>query len=90
MFSILLGLNVLTHWDQVMHIYVSELGHHRFRKWLVAWPAPSHYLILNQCWGIADCTLSNKFQLNLNKSSYIFIQQNAFENSGHFVSASMC
>ena len=34
----------LTHWGQVKNIFVSKLGHNWFRYWLVAWPAPSHYL----------------------------------------------
>ena len=45
---------------------------------LVACPAPSHYL--NQCWNIVNWTLRNKFQRNFNRYSYIFIQENAFEN----------
>ena len=40
--------------------------------------APSHYL--NQCWNIVNLTIRNKLQWNLNKDSYIFIQENAFEN----------
>ena len=39
---------------------------------------PSHYL--NQCWHIVNCTHRNKLQWNFNQNSYIFIQQNAFEN----------
>ena len=39
---------------------------------------PSHYL--NQCWNIVNLTLGNKFQWNLNRNWYIFIQENAFEN----------
>ena len=54
------------------------INHHWFRQWLVTWPAPSDYL--NQCWNIVNWTLSNKFQWNLNRNSYIFIQENAFEN----------
>ena len=55
-----------------------EINHHWFRKWLVAWPAPSHYL--NQCWDIVKWALGNKLQWNLNWNSYIFIQEYAFEN----------
>ena len=47
-------------------------------EWLVAWSAPSHYL--NQCRNIVNWTLRNKFQVNLNQNSYIFIQENVFEN----------
>ena len=39
---------------------------------------PSHYL--NQSWYIVNWTLRNKLQWNLNRNSYIFIQENAFEN----------
>ena len=52
-------------------------NHHCFRKWLVAWTAPSHYL--NQCWYIVNWTQWNKFQWNVNRNSYIFIQENPFE-----------
>ena len=41
-------------------------------------PAPSHYL--NQCWNVVNSTLENKLQQNFNQNSYIFIQENAFEN----------
>ena len=40
--------------------------------------APSHYL--NQCWHIVNWTLRNKLQWNLNRNSYILIQENTFEN----------
>ena len=40
--------------------------------------APSHYP--NQCWNIVNSNLKDKFQLNLKQNSYIFIQENAFEN----------
>ena len=60
------------------HICVSKLCHHWFRLWLVAWPAPSHYL--NQCWNIVNWTLRNKLQWNLNRNSNIFIEENDFES----------
>ena len=50
--------------------------------------AKPHYL--NQCWNIFNCTLRNKLQWNFNLNSYIFIQENALENGGHFVLAWMC
>ena len=40
--------------------------------------APSHYL--NQCWNVVNWTIRNKLQWNLKRNSYIFIQENAFEN----------
>ena len=55
-----------------------RVNHHRFRKWIVAWTAPSHYL--NQCWNIVNWTLRNKLQWNFTRNSYIFIQENALEN----------
>ena len=71
-------ISVLTHWGQVTHICISKLHHHWLKQWLVTWSAPSHYL--NQCWNIFNWTLRNKFRWNLNQNSYIFIQENAFEN----------
>ena len=53
-------------------------NHHWFRQWLVVWSVPKHYP--NQCWSIVNRTLGNKLRWNLNQNSYIFIQQNAFEN----------
>ena len=49
--------------------------------------ASSHYL--NQCWNIVNWTLRNKLQWNLKRNSYIFIQENAFEN-GVCEMASIC
>ena len=60
----------LTHWGRVTHICVRNIT--------VAWTAPSHYL--NQCRNIVNWTLGNKRQWNLDRNSYIFIQENAFEN----------
>ena len=72
------GGDELTHWDQVTHICVIELGHHWFRQWLVVCLAPSHYL--DQCWKIFNWTFRNKLQWNFNRNSNIFIQEVAFEN----------
>ena len=55
------------------HICIANLGHHWFR-WLVAWPAQSHYL--NQCWNIVDWSLWNKHNWNL----YIFIKEKTLKN----------
>ena len=68
-------------WKQDQHNEINSLrpsDHHWFRKWLVAWPAPSHYL--NQCWVIVNWTFRNKLQWNLNGNSNILIQENAFES----------
>ena len=35
---------------------------------------------LYQCWNIVNWTLRNKLQCNDNQNSWIFIQENAFEN----------
>ena len=53
-------------------------NHHRFRWWLGAWSAPSHHL--NQWWNVVNWNLRNKLQWNLKRKSYIFIQENTFEN----------
>ena len=71
-------LYLLTHWGQAMHLYVSKLGHHCFREWLVTCLVPSHHL--KQCWNIVNWNPRNKLQWNPNRNSYIFIQENAFEN----------
>ena len=55
-----------------------QTNHHWFRLWLVALLAPSHYL--NQCWNIVNWTIGNKSQWNLKWNSYIFTEENAFEN----------
>ena len=72
------GKKPLTHWGWVMHICFSRLDHHWFRQWLVTWSAPSHYL--NQCWNIVNWALRNKLQGNFNRNSYIFTQENAFQD----------
>ena len=69
---------MLTHLSLVPHICVNELGQHQFRKWLVAYPAPSHYL--NQCWVIDNWTLRNKPQWNSNQNTTLSIHENASEN----------
>ena len=45
---------------------------------VVASLAPSHYL--KQCWNIVNSNLRNTHQRNLKWNSYIFIEENAFEN----------
>ena len=77
----------LTHWDRVTQICDSKLP--KVRQRLVVWSALSHYL--TQCWGIANWTLRNKLQPNLNSS--IFVEENIFkylQNGSHCVSPSMC
>ena len=67
-----------SHFPLMPHIFLSELGQHWFRKWLVACSAPNHYL--NQCCLIVNWTLRNKFQWNFNKNSEVFIHENSLEN----------
>ena len=55
---------------------VSKLN---IRKWCFAWSVPSHYL--NQYWNIANWTLRNKPQWNVNRHHNSFIPQNAFESA---------
>ena len=62
----------------VWHICVSESCQLWFRKWLVAYSAPSHYL--NQCWIIYNWTLTYIFQWNFNQNTKLFIHENASEN----------
>ena len=68
-------LNSLRPSNAYMHQYTN---HHWFGQWLVAWSVPSHRL--NQCWNIVNWTLRNKLQWNFIINSYVFIQENAFEN----------
>ena len=42
------------------------------------WMPPNHYL--NQSWNVVNWILGNQLQWYLNHNSYIFIQENAFEN----------
>ena len=67
-----LDLSELTHWGWVTQICISKF------TIIVAYSAPSHYL--NQWWNIVNSKLRNKFQWNLNPNSYVFKQENAFEN----------
>ena len=69
---------MISHWGRVTHICVRKLGYHWFRQCLVAWSAPSHHL--NQFWYIVNWTPRNKLQWNLKRNSYVFIQENRFEN----------
>ena len=72
------GDKPLTHLPLVSHICVCQLGQHWFRKWLVAYLAPNHYL--NQCWLIVNWTPRNKLQWNFDQNTKFFIHESAFEN----------
>ena len=69
---------VLTHCGRVTHICVSKLtiigsdnGSSPGRRQAIIWTN-------DQCWNIVNWTLGNKFQWNLNRKLYIFLQENAF------------
>ena len=72
------GLLLLTHRPLMPHICISESVQHWFRKWLVAYSVPSHYL--NQYWFIVNWTPRNKHQWSFNQNTKLFIHQNASEN----------
>ena len=59
------GNQPLIHWGRMTHIYVSKLGHHWFRWWLVACSAPRHYLNLSRFISKDDVFLIS-FQWNFN------------------------
>ena len=59
--------DLLTHWGRVTHICISKIT-------IIGSDN------LNQCWNMVNGTLRNKLQWNINRNSYIFIQENAFEN----------
>ena len=63
-------LNSLRLSDAYMHQWPN---HHQFR-----WLAPSHYL--NQHWNIVNLTHRNKLKWNVYQNSYIFIEDDTFEN----------
>ena len=69
----------LTHWGRVTQICVSKptiIGSDNGLS-----PGRRQDIIyLNQCWNFVYWTLGNKFQRKLNPNSYIFKQENAFEN----------
>ena len=67
--------NTLRPSDAYMH---QQTNHHWFRKWNLAWLAANHYL--NQCWNIVNLNPRTNFS-EWKQISYIFIQENAFENA---------
>ena len=66
---------LLIHWGRVTHTCISKLTIVGSDTGL----SPSHYL--NQCQDIVYRTLTNILQWNFNRNSYIFIQENAYENA---------
>ena len=67
----------LTHWGRVTHISVSKLTIIGSDNGFIAWWVQSHYL--NQWWNIVSSNLRNKRQWSLERYSYIFVHENAFE-----------
>ena len=74
-----LGLNEWLPWDLTMYIYVGDPGHHWVRLWLVACPAPSHYL--TQCWIIVSWTFGNKPQWPSDQNTSIFLSRKHIQNA---------
>ena len=68
---------MLKHPPLVLYICVSESGQHLFKKWLVAYSGPSHYI--NQCWNVFNWTPRNILLWNFRPNSF---QENPF---GHVV-----
>ena len=69
----------LTHWGRVTHICVGKLTIIGSDNGL----SPGRRQAISrtmQCWDIVNWNLRNKLQWNLKRNSYIFIQENAFEN----------
>ena len=65
-----------THWGRMTHICVSKpttIGSDNGLS-----PGRRHYL--NQYWNIVNLTTGNKPKWNLKQNSYIFTEENAFEN----------
>ena len=69
---------ISTHWGHMTHICISKWATIGLDNGLSEhWLASGHYL--NQCWSI-EGTPGNKLQGNFNQNSYIFINENPFEN----------
>ena len=69
---------VQTFFVQIIYCSAGELCR-LYSACIVAWSAPSHYR--GKCLKIVNSNLRNKRQWNLNRNSYIFIQENAFKMS---------
>ena len=72
------SLLFLTHWVQATHKCVSKLTIIGPDNGLSPGRRPSHYL--NQWWNIVTSNLRNKFPWNRKRNSFIFVQENPFEN----------
>ena len=71
-------LLISTHWGRVTHICVSKLTIIGSDNGLS--PERRQAIIWTKAGNIVDLTLRNKLQWNGNRNSYIFIQENPFEN----------
>ena len=67
-------VSALSYWGKGIHISVSKLTIIGSGNGL----SPGRHQTI--IWTILDWALRNKLQWNLNRNSYIFIQENAFEN----------
>ena len=64
----------LTHWSWVTHTCVGDLSNIGSDNGL----SPGRHQVIIRT--NAGCPRRNKLQLNFNRNSYIFIQENAFQN----------
>ena len=71
-----ISTDALTHWSRVTHICVSKLTIIGSDNGL----SPAGAKPLFQWWNIVNSNLLNTFQWNRKRNSYIFIQENTFEN----------
>ena len=76
--TLLSGLLSLTNWGWVMHKCISRLTIIGSDNGLL--PDRCQAIIWKKCWNITDWTLGNTLQWNLNKNSYIVIQEKALKN----------
>ena len=74
-----LGASELTQWGQVTHIYVSKLTSIGSDNGLL--PDRLQAIIWTKCWNNVNWILGEHIlEWNRNQNSYIFIQENTFEN----------
>ena len=81
LFSFVVAILQHPYWSRVTHICDRKLTIISLDN-IVAWSAPSHYL--NQCLNIVISNHRGNFQWYLQRHSYIFIQENAFEKWRQF------
>ena len=68
----------LTHRGRMTHVCINKLSHHCFKKWFVAFSAPSyHFKVIRPIFRLNP---SEKVQWNLNWNTWQSIKWNTFEN----------